>query len=122
MYEQNVNNMGVGVHIRTFLLDYPSMSVRQLKYPTILKGKLTASISSFDVITNLNLDEFKPAGITTFTLRNQVFLAAFQESMVELFEFDEIANESFVWKQKMSLKSYWLAASRAHISATALWK
>ena len=38
-------------------------------------------------------------GITIFTLRNQVYLTAFQESMVEIFEFDENANESFVLKQ-----------------------
>ena len=94
-------------HFRTFLLDYPSMEVKQLKDPTMLKGKQNC---------------INYPGITIFTLRNQVYLTAFQESMVEIFEFDENANESFVWKQKMSLKSYWLAASRAHISATALWK
>ena len=33
-YELNINN-----HIRTFLLDYQSMAVKQLKYPTMLKGK-----------------------------------------------------------------------------------
>ena len=31
--------MGVGVHKQTLLLDYTSMTLKQLEYPTILKGK-----------------------------------------------------------------------------------
>ena len=72
--------------------------------------------------TNLNIGAYRSAGITTFTLRNQVFLAAFEESIVEIFEFDENANESFVLKQKMNLDSYLLETTQFHFSATPLWK
>ena len=82
---------------------------------------ICTSIDPF-VFTNLNIDELKPPGIATFTLRNQVYLTAFQESMVKIFEFDENANESFVLKQQMNLKSYLLTNTQFHISATPLWK
>ena len=94
-------------HIRTFLLDYSSMVVKQLKDPTMLKAKQNCINSP---------------GITIFTLRNQVYLTTFQESMVEIFEFDENANESFVMVQQMNLKPDLLEASTFHISATPLWK
>ena len=72
--------------------------------------------------TNLNIGAYRSVGITTFTLRNQVFLAAFEESIVEIFEFDENANESFVLKQQMNLNPYLLTATHFHISAASLWK
>ena len=123
LYEQDLNHMGVGVHIQTLLLDYTSMTVKQLGYPSILKGKPNWFYSFICFYkSSLNIDEFKPPGITTFTLRNQVYLTAFQKSMVEIFEFDENANESFVLKQQMNLKSYLLTNTQFHISATSLWK
>ena len=123
LYEQDLNHMGVGVHIQTLLLDYTSMTVKQLGYPSILKGKPNWFYSFICFYkSSLNIDEFKPPGIAIFTLRNQVYLTAFQESMVEIFEFDENANESFVLKQQMNLKSYLLTNTQFHISATSLWK
>ena len=106
LYEKDHLSGGAGVHKQTLLLDYPSMIVKQLNYPMILRGK----------------PKYISPGITIFTLRNQVYLTAFQESMVEIFEFDENDNDSFVSKQKMDLNSYLLAPSQFHISATPLWK
>ena len=70
--------------------------------------------------TNLNIDELKPPGIITFTLKNEVYLTAFHKSMIEIFEFDE-NEESFVFKQQMNLKKSYLL-SAIHISATPFWK
>ena len=106
LYEKDHLSGGAGVHQQILLLDYPSMTVKQLNYPMILRGK----------------PKYISPGITIFTLRNQVYLTAFQESMVEIFEFDENANESFVLMQQMNLKPDLLEASHLHISATPLWK
>ena len=109
-----------GVHKQTLLLDYPSMIVKQLDYSMSLKGKPKSFYIFICFLTNLNLDEFKPPGIITFTLKNQVYLTAFHEAMVEILEFDE-NEESFVLKQQMNLKKSYLL-SAIHISATPFWK
>ena len=121
LYEQDTIHSGAGVHIQTLLLDYTSLTFTQLDYPTTLKGNLIASIASF-VLTNLNFLIVKSPGITIFTLRNQVYITAFQEALVEIFEFDENCNGSFVLKQQMNLNSYLLVTSHLHISATPFWK
>ena len=118
LYEQDTIHSGAGVHIQTLLLDYTSLTFTQLDYPTTLK---IASIASF-VLTNLNFLIVKSPGITIFTLRNQVYITAFQEALVEIFEFDENCNGSFVLKQQMNLNSYLLVTSHLHISATPFWK
>ena len=97
----------VRVHKQTFLLEW--------------FGDQSMRVKHLDHSMGLNSDVFNPPAITTFTQSSKVYLTVFHGTVVEIFEFDENATETFVLKQQMNLKSYNIT-SHSRISATPFWK